>query len=274
MSDNNNPNPNPYAAPTVTTLSAAPEAGSDAIIPDGRSVGVGQGVSWIGQGWQLFTASPMIWIVNMIIMFVIAIVLSLIPFLGGLVLNVLAAVLVGGLMLGAHAQHNGQPLEVGHLFEGFKTNTSNLLIVGLIYMAGGLIIGILMVVLMMVVLGVSGGFGAFFGGDQAALGSIMAGAGIGMVLIGLLALALTLPLIMAFWFAPALVAINGMAPVAAMKASFFGCLKNILPFLIWGIIFLVLIILGAIPILLGWLVVFPLMFASSYAAYRDIYIGD
>jgi uncharacterized membrane protein len=45
------------------------------------------------------------------------------------------------------------------------------------------------------------------------------------------------------------------------------------PFLIYGIIMLVLSILATIPLGLGWLVLGPVAVASVYVAYRDIY-GD
>ena len=49
----------------------------------------------------------------------------------------------------------------------------------------------------------------------------------------LLTLALSLPVFMALWFAPALVFFNGMAPVDALKASFNACAKNGAPFLVY-----------------------------------------
>ena len=64
-----------------------------------------------------------------------------------------------------------------------------------------------------------------------------------------------------------------MAPVAAMKASFGACLKNIVPFIIYGVVVLVLGIIAAIPFMLGWLVLGPVLAASVFVAYRDIF-GD
>jgi uncharacterized membrane protein len=78
---------------------------------------------------------------------------------------------------------------------------------------------------------------------------------------------------MALWFAPALVALRGVAPVAAIKQSFTGCLRNLIPFLIYGLVMFVLSILATIPLALGWLVLGPVFVASVYVAYRDIY-GD
>ncbi len=86
-------------------------------------------------------------------------------------------------------------------------------------------------------------------------------------------MALSVLLYMALWFAPALVALRGTAPVDAIKQSFFGCLKNVVPFLIYGIIMMVLSIVATIPLGLGWLVLGPVAIASVYVAYRDIY-GD
>jgi uncharacterized membrane protein len=56
-----------------------------------------------------------------------------------------------------------------------------------------------------------------------------------------------------------------------MKASFTGCLRNIVPFLVYGVIGFVLMVLASVPVLLGWLVLGPVMVASIYTAYRDIY---
>jgi uncharacterized membrane protein len=57
----------------------------------------------------------------------------------------------------------------------------------------------------------------------------------------------------------------------AMKASFVGCLKNVLPFLFYGVIALVASAIASVPLLLGWLVLGPVLFISVYTGYRDIY---
>ena len=49
---------------------------------------------------------------------------------------------------------------------------------------------------------------------------------------------------------------------------------NFLPFLLWGLLIMVLLILGAIPLGLGLLVAVPMLWASTYAAFRDIYYAD
>src|SRR5437764_335017 len=73
-------------------------------------------------------------------------------------------------------------------------------------------------------------------------------ASIGGVVIGaLVAMALVIPLIAALWFAPALVYMHDMAPLAAMKASLGASFRNFVPFLLYGIVMLVLAIVAVIP---------------------------
>ena len=82
---------------------------------------------------------------------------------------------------------------------------------------------------------------------------------------------LSVPVAMLLWFAPALVALNGIAPVEALKASWRGSLKNIVPFLIYGVVLFILAIVASLPFMLGWLTLGPVMAASIYTSYRDIY---
>jgi uncharacterized membrane protein len=170
----------------------------------------------------------------------------------------------GGLMLGCRSLQRDGTLEMGHLFAGFKEHTAPLLTLGALALVGWIIV--LLPVIAIV------GTSAFFGagrGDAAGIGAIGGGFLLGM----LVALALSILVYMAFWFAPALVALRGAAPVAAIKQSFAGCLRNIVPFLVYGVVVFVLSLLATLPFGLGWLVLGPVLVGSIYAAYRDIY-GD
>ena len=95
--------------------------------------------------------------------------------------------------------------------------------------------------------------------------------GMSVLLAMLVVMALAVPLYMALWFAPALIVLNKLKPVDAMKASFFGCLKNVVPFLVYGVIMMVLCMIAAIPMGLGFLILGPVGIASIYAGYRDIF---
>lgn len=228
----------------------------------GRTVGAGQGWAWIADGFELFKKQPGIWIGIVIVLFVIMIALSIIPVLGAIATFLLLPVFTGGLMLGCRSLERDGTLEMGHLIAGFRTHTGELVVLGALAIAGWVIV-------MVPVIAIVGG-GAFFGamrGDAAGVAAI----GGSFALALLVALALSIPVYMALWFAPALVALRGVAPVAAIKQSFAGCLKNIVPFLIYGVVVFVLSILATIPLGLGWLVLGPVLIASVYVGFRDIY---
>ena len=229
-----------------------------------RQVAAGQGWQWIVEGFGLFKKSPIIWVVLFIILLLIAIALHFIPILGPLVLYILSPVFLGGLMVGCKAQQNGEELEIAHLFAGFKKNTNALIALGGVYLVGQIfILGV------MFMLGGSAVFTLMMGGqpDVVAMTAAMSSA----MLAVLVALALYVPLAMALWFAPALTVFNDAQPVASLKTSFNACLKNIVPFLVYGIILFVLSIIAAIPFGLGLLVLVPVIFASVYTGYRDVF---
>ena len=86
--------------------------------------------------------------------------------------------------------------------------------------------------------------------------------GVTLALALLIVFGLMLPLVMAIWFAPPLVVFHDMGAGDAMKASFAGCLKNMLPFLLYGIVLLVASVIASIPLMLGWLVLGPVIAAT------------
>ena len=230
----------------------------------GRAVGAGQGWTWIAEGFGLFKKAPGIWIALVVILFVILVVLAFIPLLGVVATFLIMPVFVGGLLLGCRALQGGGELEVAHLFAGFKAHTGNLIVIGALAIAGWIV-----VMLPVIVIVGAGAFLAALRGDAAGVAAL----GGSFMLAWLVALALSIPIYMALWFAPALVVLRGMAPIEAIKESFLGCLKNVLPFLVYSIVLMVLGIVAAIPLGLGWLVLGPTLIASVYVSYRDIYGG-
>jgi len=250
----------PYAAPKAHVADAPTAPLEGEFVPEGQALPAGNGWSWIASAWGLFRQNPGIWIVIVVIFFVLAIVIQLIPILGPVVMTLIGPVFVGGLMVGCRALEQGDPLEVGHLFAGFRENAGKLVLVG--------VFSLVAFILLLVVVGVMVG-GSIF---ALAAGRGDTGVGIsGLLLAVLVGLALALPIYMAMWFAPALVALQDTDVVGALKASFYACLKNILTFLVYGVIMLGLAIVASIPFGLGWLVLGPVLIASIYTAYRDIF---
>ena len=177
-------------------------------------------------------------------------------------------------MIGCDAQDRQESFSLKHAFAGFQTNTAQLLALGGLYLAGSLLLGVIALALMLL-FGGAGVLSLLATGDMAgaaANGDInVALAGVAIAV--LIALGLSVPLVMAIYFATPLVALGKMKALDAMKMSFAGCLRNLLPFLVFGVITFLLLIVAAIPVLLGYLVLGPVMIASGYAAYKDIFIN-
>jgi uncharacterized membrane protein len=252
---------NPYAAPGAPVEDVAHSAALGELIEGGRAVASANGWQWIVKGFDLFKRSPGVWILILIILFAITWLLSRM-WLGQLAANLIYPVFAGGLMLGCYAQANDEALEVAHLFAGFRDRPGQLILVGFLYMIGVIAAALVASLIFGVSLLASGLSGA---------ANI---APLTVLLFALVLLALLVPLAMTIWFAPALVIFHGLPAVEAMKQSFQGCLKNMVPFLVYGLIVLGLGIVATIPVGLGWLVLLPTLMASTYYSYRDIFVNE
>jgi len=235
------------------------------------AVDASNGKAWWSEGWRLFTASAGVWVAITVLYVVVMVMLALIPVLGSLATTLLAPVFAAGVLSGCRALDRGGELTIGHLFAGFSERLGPLMIVGLLYLLGSFVIVVVVAGLLFATVGMTG-IGALLTGDPLQAGvAALAALGIGAMLAVLIGLLLGIPLMMAFWFAPALVALRNDEPVAAMKASFDACLRNMLPMLVYSLLGLVFAIAASIPFGLGWLVLAPVFAASVYASYKDIF---
>ena len=254
----------PYAAPK-SRVADVPIAGADGeFIASGRSVAAGNGWTWIAQAWELFKGQKGTWIGLFVILAVIVIALNIVPFIGPFLLIFLSPVLYGGVMLGCDALRDGDDLRIGHLFAGFSNHTGRLIGVG----AATLVAFIGIFVVVMVIFGAD--MARMMMGTQPSPAQMQA-LGLNFLLVPLIILALSVPIYMALWFATPLIVLNDFSVGEALKASFAACLKNMLPFLVFSVAFFVLAIVASIPLLLGWLLLGPVLLASIYTAYRDIF---
>ncbi len=256
---------NPYAAPQSDLETRSEE---DALTGP-KPVPIGHGWGWITGGFQHFRKNPFAWLIAIAIWIVISIVAGLIPFIGSLAVSIFSPAVQAGFMIGAATQEQGDDFRIGHLFAGFSNNLGQLVLVGVLYLVGIFLCIATVAAMAGGMFAMLGGMGGMEQADPEVVAAIMSSPS--MWLSMLVGLGLIIPLMMAYWFAPALIALEGMSAFYAMKLSFMGCLKNILPFLLYGIISMILLMLGAIPIGLGLLIVIPVLVGSIYTSFRDIY---
>lgn len=254
---------NPYAAPEAD-LELAIEDSVEGLKPP-RSVAAGQGWVWVKTSWALFKSAAGMWIAMLLVWLFVMIVLALIPILGGLLQSLFGPVFLAGFTLAACATDRGEGPQIVQLFAGFQ-------------LRGGALIGLGAINLLLFVVMVAAAFGFALAGanlDPEALASgritpeMAATVGIAILLV----FAVYVPVMMAIWFAPTLLVLHEeLGLFQSMGMSFRACLKNILPFLIFGIVAFLLMILAMLPLGLGFLVLTPMLMMTPYTGYADIFL--
>jgi hypothetical protein len=256
-----------------------------------REVDAGASFDWLRHGWAMFMGNPGVWVGSSALFVVILIAISNVPYVGLIASHLLLPVFVAGFMqLCRHQADGGEP-EIADLFVGFKRNAGPLVIVGVIFTIG--LFGIAMLAYQLISQGILAGA---LTGRVAGLGVFSIG---GLMLAGLLVLVLSVPVIMATWFAPPLVFFHDMQPIPAMRASFVAGVKNWLPMTIFSMLIGVAQFLLLVPALvfvavfggllpasmifvsLFWpltlfvalVLLLPTLLGTMYASYRDIFVG-
>lgn len=249
---------NPYSSPEAEVI--IPQTTNNFTFHPPRMVGIGRGVSWIGEGFNFFKQSPGPWVLTCIVGLVLLIILNIIP-LVNIVTGLTTYVWLAGLLIGLKAQHDGKDFKIEYLFAGFKNHFGALILLGIIAMV--VFVGIIFIAMGPVALQL------VIGNTEALMSNPS-----GIALSFLIALALMIPMTMAIWFAPALIVLNDMSILDALKFSFKACLKNFLPFLLYGVVLSALMFVASIPLMLGWFVAMPIFYGSIFASYKDIFVDE
>lgn len=285
---------NPFRPPSSELLTEAPQA-VGGLIQGGRVLPASRGAVWFREGLRMTMRAPLQWLVVLVMFVLITLAISIIPIVS-MLSSILMPVLLGGVMLGCHTLAHGGRLELSHLFKGFElSRRSALLMVGVLYLAGStlLIIG-------GVIIGLGGlvAIQMAIGADALEAQPFFVG-GLGIVVLLAVALAATV-FGSSVWFAPALVALGGMPAFDAMRLSVSATLRNVLPFLVFGLILLgvnlvawvligaivgiplavflpemagpasgVAVVVGAVLVLIAML---PSIWSAMYVSYRDVFI--
>ena len=222
-------------------------------LPEINRVPIGHGLQWLNAGFDLLKMSPITWIVSSLIAICLNAVLGVIPVVGFLISMLTWPILFAGLMLGAHNQANGEKFSAWSFTLGLDTKPGQLVLVGVIYMLAWAVILLV---------------GAPVAGIGFALLRLEEPGVTGFIIFALIC---ATPPLSVLIFAPTLVAIDGLSALEACKLSIEAGLKNILPFSFYLLGCTFLLVIGALLVGVGLLVALPIIMASMYAAYRDIY---
>ena len=266
---------NPYEAPAAELKEAAEgPQGRYHLAESPRANSIGAGGDWLGEGFHSFKRNWAAWIGAMLVGMVIMIVVSMIP-----VVNILFDVFtyfiwVAGIAIGCRAQSEGSSFTVGHLFAGFKRRPIPLMLLSITFYAA-MIVAVFATVGLVYPDIITDETPTTLPDDP----RLWFAMGIAFLLLTMIGMATV--------FAPHLIVFHEATMFDAIRLSFSGCLKNILPLLLWTLIMIVIFAvfiaflvfaLGSFfmwaipPTILFFLVIVPVSFASLYAAYEDIFL--
>jgi len=243
-----------------------------------------RGWRWLTEGFQIFRKKQLLLSFLVLGYWVLMLVVNSLPWVGQVVATVLVPVFSVSLMNACRLVAQGSPLPPLLLFSGFDKNLRGMLTLGLIYFVSSLC------VLGMTVLIDDGVLFKIFVYGLGPEDKVVVG---GKILMAIeFALAAYIPVVMAYWYAPVLVAWHDLSPVKALFFSFIACLRNWRVFLVY---ILVLLVFGAFlpSLLLGILstafagageqfsitltvftalILLPTVYASFYVSYRDVFV--
>jgi uncharacterized membrane protein len=255
-----------------------PSQGLQLVLP-GRYVGFGPSVGWIGRSWKLFAKAPLMWILAVLVFFVFSVVLHIVPIIGFIASALLSPMYLAGFAVACRSLETGGEFEIDHLLAGFKVRSTELIIVGAIMLAGEIVVFLVFMMIVGIAIVM-----AIVSGNVEQMEATLRTMGLQILLGVLVMLLFLIPMLAAYWFAPFLVVMHGMRPLAAMKASLMACMRNFLPMAAYGLVMLVILLVVCIPVIvpiLGWLftaaaifVVMIMGFIAIYPSYRDIFTEE
>ncbi len=228
-------------------------------------------MEWMREGWRLFKLWPMAWMGMTALAFLVILGVTLLPFVGGYLVELLSPVLVAGYMLASRAAERGEQVNFLFLGQGFKEHLPALLVVGGIYLLAGLLVGQIVTAMGGASLQEMMRMAQDPAGIQPEQARAMLNQSLPVLFLGL---ALCTPLLMATWFAPALVVFRGFSPGNALWWSLWTCFANWRPVVVYSLVmgaFGLLAIL--IPMGLGLLVMLPVALISTYAAFGQLFVA-
>lgn len=242
------------------------------------------GILWLREAAQMLSAARVPWMLLLLVYYLIQLAVSVVPFVGPLAMMLMRPVFAVGFLAAAWTQERGGAPQVTHLFRGFRANLWALVPIGAVLIAGTTL-AVLASAL------VDGG---------ALLDVITAGAKPDETLVVnprleagmVLSVVCAIPVLLAVWFAPALVVFQDCSARQALTGSLRAALANWRPVAVYGLLlffwgamlpataialFAYLLPPAAAPYAVALFVV-PYVFLfiaaqtiSDYVAYRDIF---
>lgn len=250
-----------------------------------------QGLVWLAQAYRMFRRHRLAWIGLLVGYYLVLLLLRAIPFIGPYAMTVMKPVIAVGLLAAAWSQERGGKPALSQLLQGFRTNLWALLPIGIFYVLG----------ITLAVFGSSladGGRLLDFMASGGTMSEEQLAAALGDVRLQfgmLFAALLAMPVVIATWWAPALVVFQDAKAAPALAASLRAAMANWRPLAVYalGVFFYGVVVPGLVvaiialvvpppagqALLVALLLPYSLIFAatlhvSDYVSYRDVFHPD
>lgn len=250
-----------------------------------------QGMVWLKQALQMFNQNRLAWVVLLLAYYLLLLVTRALPFIGPWAMTIIKPVLAVGLLAAAWNQERGKPPALQMILQGFRANLWALLPIGVFFVVGmtAAVFGSALV---------DGGKLIEFISNSATATEAEVEKSLedrqlqfGMLFSALL----SLPVLVATWWAPALIVFQDAGPGTALMTSMRAAFANWRPLAMYGLgVFfygvvlpgLVVSVLAMIlpqsiaqVIVLALLMPYLMFFAaclhiSDYISYRDVFHAD
>lgn len=250
-----------------------------------------QGLVWLKQALHMFNQQRLAWVVLLLAYYLLLLVTRALPFIGPWAMTIIKPVLAVGLLAAAWNQERGKPPALSLILQGFRANLWALLPIGVFFVVGmtAAVFGSSLVDGGKLIEFITNSGKATDAETQKLLEDPQLQFGM------LFAALLSLPVLVATWWAPALIVFQDAGPGTALLTSMRAAFANWRPLVMYGLgVFfygvvlpgLVVSVLAMIlpqsiaqVIVLALLMPYLMFFAaclhiSDYISYRDVFHAD
>jgi hypothetical protein len=218
-----------------------------------RAVATSRAFAWFEEAMHLFKRAPFNWCVLGFITLASELCLRLVPGIGVAASQVIVPVVDCGMLIGAAAIDRGAPLEIRYAVAAFGASPAAL---------AAIVVSALLVFAAEALASYSlAGVNLLAAAEEPALTAST------LITVFAIGTAVSLPLV----FVPMAALFEKAAFGRAFAISARGFALNVAPLALFGVLALLLIIIGLFSYGIALIAVFPLLAVASYAAWKDIY---
>ena len=233
------------------------------LLSEPRFCKISWGISWVIKPFELFKDNFSVWLAVGLIFCVASLIGAYVPIVE-VFFNVISIIIIGVIILICAAQAQNEDLDFTELWLKLKVQLKPLIILSLLF-----VVGIVVVLIPLLILFGFMSVTASLDIEAIKLQEYPMGA---LIFSGIVSLVLFLLLLMAMWFAPALIILHGLEPKIAMKSSLKGFLANLLPMIVYSLIGgIILLFFLSITLGFGIVIALPWVMMNHYISYRDVW---